>query len=40
MRGGVTYDDAMNLCFDERKIIVDIAKDNFETTSKTGLPYF
>ena len=40
MRGSITYDDAMLLCFDERKIIADIVKQNMETTKKTGLAFF
>ena len=40
MRGGVTYEEAMNLSFNERKVIGDLVKDNLETTKKTGLPYF
>lgn len=38
MRGGITYSEAMQLSFEERKIIGDIVNDNFETTKKTGLP--
>lgn len=40
MRGGVTYEQAMNLSSDERNIISDIIKENMETTKSTGLPYF
>lgn len=40
MRGGLTYEEAMNLSFNERKAISDLVKDNLETTKKTGLPYF
>lgn len=40
MRGGVTYDDAMAMSFQERVIISDIIKDNLETTKKSGLPFF
>ena len=40
MRGGVTYDDAMLLDINERKIINNIIKDNLETTKKSGLPFF
>jgi hypothetical protein len=40
MRGGLTYDQAMTLSNDERKIISDIVKDNLETTKKTQLPFF
>jgi len=40
MRGGVTYDEACALSFEDRSSIGDIIKDNLETTKKTGLPYF
>ena len=40
MRGGITYDEAMQLSPVERSIINDIVKDNMETTKKSGLPYF
>lgn len=40
MRGGVTYTEAMNMSTLDRQIVSDIAKDNLETTKKTGLPYF
>jgi hypothetical protein len=40
MRGGLSYDQALQLSTAERKIITDMIKDNMETTKKTGLPYF
>jgi hypothetical protein len=40
MRGGVTYEEAMQLSQQERGIINDIVKDNMETTKKSGLPFF
>lgn len=40
MRGGVTYDEAMQMSVAERKIIDEIVKDNYETTKKSGLPHF
>jgi hypothetical protein len=40
MRGGITYDDAMILSFQERQVINDIIKDNLETTKESGLPFF
>jgi hypothetical protein len=40
MRGGVTYDQALQLSVSERAIISDIVKDNMETTKKSGLPFF
>ena len=40
MRGGLTYNEAMNLGIEERKAIGEIIKEHMETTKKTGLPYF
>ena len=40
MRGGLTYDQAMALSNDERKLISEIIKDNLETTKKSKLPFF
>jgi hypothetical protein len=40
MRGGLTYDQAMNLSASERKLIGELIKDNLETTKKSGLPFF
>ena len=40
MRGGITYDQSMQLSIAERKIVNDIVKENLETTKKSGLPFF
>jgi len=40
MRGGITYDEAMQLSFSEREIINKIVKENLETSKKSGLPFF
>jgi hypothetical protein len=40
MRGGISYAESMNLTSDERDIIDEIIKENFETTKKSGLPFF
>jgi len=40
MRGGVTYEEAMQMSQTERGIINNIVKDNMETTKKSGLPFF
>ena len=40
MRGGLTYDQALQLSVGERKLINDIIKSNLETTKKSGLPFF
>jgi hypothetical protein len=40
MRGGLTYDQALQLSVSERKIISELIKSNLETTKKSGLPFF
>ena len=40
MRGGVTYQEALNMDVNERKLVATIVKDNLETTKKTGQPFF
>ena len=40
MRGGVTYEEGMNLSVSERNIVSAIIKDNLETTKKSGLPFY
>jgi len=40
MRGGVTYQEALNMSIDERQIVGNIVKDNLETTKKTGRDFF
>jgi hypothetical protein len=40
MRGGITYDQALQLSVKERTTISELIKDNLETTKKTGLPFF
>lgn len=40
MRGGLSYDDVMALSTQERGDILDIIKENMETTKKSGLPFF
>ena len=40
MRGGLTYDQAMQLGVSERKLISQIISENMETTKKSGLPFF
>lgn len=40
MRGGLTYDQSMQLGVSERKLIGQIISDNMETTKKSGLPFF
>lgn len=40
MRGGITYEQALLLSDSERAIIVELVKENLQTTKDTGLPYF
>ena len=40
MRGGVTWQEALNFSNDERNIASQLIKDNLETTKKTGQPFF
>lgn len=40
MRGGLTYDEAMQLSISERAMVNTIVKENLETTKKSGLPFF
>jgi hypothetical protein len=40
MRGGVSYDQALQLSITERTTISNLIKENLETTKKTGLPFF
>lgn len=40
MRGGVSYEDVLNMSFEERKIINQLVESNLETTKKTQLPFF
>jgi hypothetical protein len=40
MRGGVSYQESLNMSVDERKIVGNIVKDNLETTKKTNRDFF
>ena len=40
MRGGVTYQESLNMDVEERKIVAQIVKDNLETTKKSGRDFF
>ena len=40
MRGGISYEQALQLSKSERDIIGKIIKENMETTKKSGLPFF
>ncbi len=40
MRGGITYEQILQLSFNERTYISDIIKENLDVTKKSGLPFF
>lgn len=40
MRGGITYEQVMQLGIKERNMIGDLARENIETTQKTRMPWF
>jgi hypothetical protein len=40
MRGGLSYEQALQLSSRERELISDLIKENLETTKKSGLPFF
>lgn len=40
MRGGLTYEEAMQLGSQERQLISKLIADNLETTKNTGMPFF
>lgn len=40
MRGGLSYESALMLSADERKMIGELIKDHLETTKKSGLPFY
>ena len=40
LRGGVTWQEALNLSPDERTIVSQLVKENMETTKKSGQPFF
>ena len=40
MRGGITWQEVLNLSPDDREIVGKLVKENLETTKKTGQPFF
>ena len=40
MRGGISYEQALQLSMSERTTISGLIKENLETTKRTGLPFF
>jgi hypothetical protein len=37
---GMAYSEAIHLSAEDRSIVGEIIKENFETTKKSGLPFF
>jgi hypothetical protein len=40
MRGGVSYEESMQLSWEERTIIAKIIEDNMETAKKSQMPFW
>ena len=40
MRGGVSYEDILNMSTEERQSINEIIESNLETTKKSQMPFF
>jgi len=40
MRGGVSYEDVLNMSSDERTAINKLIEENLDTTKKTQMPFF
>ncbi len=40
MRGGATYEDIMQMSFQERSLVSELIKENLETTKSSKLPFF
>ena len=40
MRGGITWQEALDLSPEERSVATQLVKENMETTKKTGQPFF
>ena len=40
MRGGISWQEALNLSPEERGVVSQLVKENMDTTKKTGQPFF
>jgi hypothetical protein len=40
MRGGVSYEDVLNMSTEERSSISKLIEENLDITKKSGLPFF
>lgn len=40
MRGGLGYDEAMTMGYQDRELISEIVSENIKVTEETGIPFF
>jgi len=40
MRGGISYNDSMDLTMEDRRLVTKIVQDNLDTAKKSGMPFF
>jgi len=40
MRGGATYEDVLQMSFQERELLSELIKENLEITKNSKLPFF
>jgi hypothetical protein len=40
LRGGMSWNEALNLSPEERGVVSQLVKENMETTKKSGQPFF
>lgn len=40
MRGGLTFEEAMTMGFQDRELVNEIVSENLKTTEETKLPFF
>jgi hypothetical protein len=40
LRGGVSYEDVLNMSYEERNYLSDLVENNLEITKKSNLPFF
>lgn len=40
MRGGVSYEDVLNMSSEERAAVNKLIEENLDTTKKTQMPFF
>ena len=40
LRGGISYEDVLNMSYEERNYLSDLVENNLEITKKSNLPFF